>query len=107
MRVLRSPLPRLIATPGIGYDAAMDIPTSSRAGSPEYGALPPRFRVPRFAMWFASALIAATLLAWGATRVSISFAPLLVFPALVGVVLGSVLVLLLRTLEVAHRSSLF
>jgi hypothetical protein len=64
-----------------------------------------RFRPVRFAAWFAAALFSAAGLAWLAVKVEAVFAPLLLFPALVGLALSALLVVEFRTLAVAHRPS--
>ncbi len=70
------------------------------------GASPPapgRFRLGQAAVWLAAMLLlgaAGARTAWGIERF---FAPIVFFPLLVGAVLGLLMVVLMRTLQVGHR----
>jgi hypothetical protein len=83
---------------------ARDTQTVGDAASPEAGG--------RF-LWRgpAVALLAAPLLgaiaAWGAHAAEPYFAPLVIFPLVVGLSLGAMLVGLLRTVQLAHRPTIW
>jgi hypothetical protein len=80
---------------------AMNAPTS-------YGvapAAPARFSAQGFAVFLALSLVLGTLIGGAAAVVQTYFAPLLLFPLLVGGFLGAVLIGLMRWSDVAHRPS--
>jgi len=83
---------------------ATDTQTVGDAASPDAGG--------RF-LWRgpAVALLAAPLLgaiaAWGAHAAEPYFAPLVIFPLVVGLILGAMLVGLLRTVQLAHRPTIW
>jgi hypothetical protein len=55
------------------------------------------------AIWLPGSVLFGAMAAWAAEDAQSFFAPLLLFPLLVGVVLGAVLVLLMRVGQVGHR----
>ena len=57
-------------------------------------------------VWLPGCLLLGGLSAWAAEDVQSFFAPLLIFPLLVGIGLGAVLVLLLRVGQVGHRPAI-
>jgi len=65
-----------------------------------------RFRPLRFGVWLVAALVAAACLAWFSTKVSARFAPILLLPIGLGILLGLLLSWGMRIFEVAHPSSL-
>jgi len=65
----------------------------------------PRFRTPRYFLWFVLALAASAAISWLAAIVGMRFAPLVLFPAAVGLLLGATLSLVLRLTQTAHRRS--
>jgi hypothetical protein len=78
--------------------------------SPKYHAAEPfaypRLRPARFAIWLLTAILLAAALAWCATKVTVHFAPLVVFPVALGIALGAGLAWTLRLFDTAHRPSL-
>jgi hypothetical protein len=64
-----------------------------------------QFRPARFIVWLAVSLAWAAALAWLAVQAAAHFAPLLVFPTAVGLLLGWALALALRLTNTVHRPS--
>jgi hypothetical protein len=64
-----------------------------------------RFHAPHFALWLVCALITSFAISWLAAIVSARFAPLMLFPASVGLLLGTTLVVELRLTQTAHCGS--
>jgi hypothetical protein len=58
------------------------------------------------AIWLPGSVLLGALAAWAAEDAQSFFAPLVIFPLLVGVVLGAVLVLLVRVGQVGHRPTI-
>jgi hypothetical protein len=58
------------------------------------------------AIWLPGCLLLGALAAWAAVDAQSYFAPLLIFPLLVGIGLGTVLVLLMRVGQVGHRPTI-
>ena len=58
------------------------------------------------AIWLPGCLLLGALAAWAAVDAQSYFAPLLIFPLLVGIGLGAVLVLLMRVGQVGHRPTI-
>jgi hypothetical protein len=57
-------------------------------------------------IWLPGCLLLGALAAWVAVDAQLYFAPLLIFPLLVGIGLGAVLVLLMRVGQVGHRPTI-
>ncbi|MCC6125817.1 MAG: hypothetical protein IT426_12695 [Pirellulales bacterium] len=58
------------------------------------------------AVWLPGCLLLSSLAAWAAEDAQFYFAPFLIFPLLVGIGLGAVLVLLMRVGQVGHRPTI-
>jgi hypothetical protein len=58
------------------------------------------------AIWLPGSTLLGVLAAWAAEDAQLYFAPLLIFPLLVGIGLGAVLVLLMRVGQVGHRPTI-
>jgi hypothetical protein len=65
-----------------------------------------RFSWRGLAIWLPGGLLLGALAAWTAVDAQLYFAPLLIFPLLVGIGLGAVLVLLMRVGQVGHRPTI-
>jgi hypothetical protein len=57
-------------------------------------------------LWLPGCLILGLLTAWAAVDAQFYFAPLLLFPILVGVLLGALLMLLMRMAQIGHRPTI-
>lgn len=66
-----------------------------------------RFSWWRLPVWLIAASLLGAVAAWGAVIVQFYFAPLLLFPLLVGVGLGAMLVGLLRVAQIGNRPTLW
>ena len=64
------------------------------------------FQLSQFLWWLPACLIHGTVVAWLAYGVQKSFAPLGLFPVLVGIVLGMTLAGLMRLVQVANRRTI-
>lgn len=60
----------------------------------------------RAAVWLPCGLLLGVLAAWAAVDAQMYFAPLFIFPLLVGIGLGAFLVLLMRAGQVGHRPTI-
>ncbi|MGA2034120.1 MAG: hypothetical protein ABSG68_17900 [Thermoguttaceae bacterium] len=65
-----------------------------------------RFSWPQLLLWLPASALLGCLAAWVAMEAQRLFAPLLLFPILVGVGLGALLVGLMRVAQVGHRRSI-
>jgi hypothetical protein len=81
---------------------------SPQASDPITSAPPTRgrFTWPGLAIWLPAAIVLGAASAWLATEVQHHFAPLLLFPMLVGIGLGAMLVGLMRVAQIGHRPTL-
>src|SRR4030042_5453002 len=70
---------------------------------PDRGA----FSWDRLLVWVPSCAVLGLLIAWAAVVAAGYFAPLVVFPLVVGVVLGGAIVLAMRVFRVGHRPTLW
>ncbi|MBN2579227.1 MAG: hypothetical protein JXB10_09570 [Pirellulales bacterium] len=57
-------------------------------------------------LWLPGCIFLGLLVAWAAVDAQFYFAPLLLFPILVGVLLGALLVLLMRMAQIGHRPTI-
>jgi hypothetical protein len=57
-------------------------------------------------LWLPGCLILGSLTAWAAVDAQLFFAPLLLFPLLMGILLGVLLVLLMRMARIGHRPTI-
>jgi hypothetical protein len=60
----------------------------------------------KFSLWIVGGLILAAMLAWAAAIVRAKYAPAIVFPILVGLGLGALLVGLMRLGQIGHRATI-
>ncbi len=65
-----------------------------------------RLRPARCGAWFACAIGSGVVVAWLAVQVGRVFAPMVLFPILVGCLLAALLILWLRMFDVAHRTTI-
>jgi hypothetical protein len=66
-----------------------------------------RFSWARFGLWLPAAMLLGGIAAWIAVLAQFYFAPWLIFPIIVGVGLGGMLVVLLRFAQVGNRPTIF
>ena len=65
-------------------------------------------RDPAFAaIWLPVSVLSGLAIGWIATQVGMRFAPLVIFPLIVGIVLGVCLVGMMRLLQTGHRATFF
>ncbi len=65
-----------------------------------------KFSLRRLAVWLPGVIVLGALVAWGGVNAQFYFAPLIIFPLLVGVVLGGLLIGLIRTGQIGHRPTI-
>ena len=82
----------------------VDGTVSNHDGLPTGGG---RFSWPLLGVWLIGAALLGGIAAWGAVTVQGFFAPLVLFPLIVGVLLGAMLVGLLRAAQVGNRPTLW